>query len=245
MMWRWLALLLMVGLPSVSLAQLPGVEAFTVVDGEGGQTYSVTFQILVIMTLLALLPAGLMMVTSFARIVIVLAILRNAIGVGNTPSNQILVGLALFLTLFVMMPVFNEVYDTALQPYLSEELAPDDALRNAVEPFRAFMLSQTREQDIALFLNLADLQVEGPEDVPLRVLVPAFMTSELKTAFQIGFIIFLPFLIVDLVVASTLMSMGMLMLSPMIISMPFKIMLFVVVDGWSLIMGTLAASFFA
>ncbi|RFA28535.1 flagellar biosynthetic protein FliP [Alkalilimnicola ehrlichii] len=240
-----LIFLLLVLVPTGAFAQIPALEAFTVTNTGGGQTYSVTFQILVIMTLLALLPAGLMMMTAFARIIIVLAILRTAIGTGNTPSNQILLGLALFLTMFVMMPVFEEVNTNALQPYLAEELAPDEALVAASVPFRNFMLSQTREDDIALFLRISGRDsVASPEELPLSILVPAFMTSELKTAFQIGFIIFLPFLIIDLVVASTLMSMGMLMLSPMIISLPFKIMLFVLVDGWSLIMGTLAASFF-
>ncbi len=240
-----LTVLLLLWMPAAAFGQFaPGVEAFTVTDTGDGQTYSVNFQILVIMTLLALLPAGFMMMTAFTRIIIVLAILRTALGTASTPSNQILLGLAIFLTLFVMMPVFQEVNTTALQPYLNEGLAPDAALAKAAEPFRRFMFSQTREPDLALFLRLANREAEGPEDVPLSVLIPAFMTSELKTAFQIGFIIFLPFLVIDLVVASTLMSMGMLMLSPMIISLPFKIMLFVLVDGWSLIMGTLAASFF-
>jgi len=228
-----------------AFAQVGGLEALTVEQNGDGQTYSVTLQVLLLMTVLALLPAGLLMMTAFTRIIVVLAILRQAIGTATTPSNQILIGLALFLTLFVMAPVFGEVYERAVTPYLAEEMAAEEAVRTAMQPLREFMTAQTREQDLAMFLDLAgNGAVEGPEDVPLSVLVPAFVTSELKTAFQIGFILFLPFLVIDLVVASTLMSMGMLMLSPMIISLPFKIMLFVLVDGWSMVMGTLASSFF-
>lgn len=239
----WLCLLLLC-LPMSAQAQLPAIDAFTVQTGEHGETYSLSFQILVVMTLLTLLPAVLLMMTSFTRIIIVLGLLRTALGTAATPSNQVLLGLALFLTMFVMAPVFSQINEQALQPYLSEQIPAEQALQQATGPMRNFMLAQTREDDIALFLRLAQQDaVEGPENIPLRVLVPAFLTSELKTAFQIGFIIFLPFLVIDLVVASTLMSMGMIMLSPMIISLPFKIMLFVLVDGWSLIMGTLAASF--
>ncbi|BAU58839.1 flagellar type III secretion system pore protein FliP [Halorhodospira halochloris] len=223
----------------------PALEALTIQDTEDGQTWSLSVQILVLMTLLTMLPAMVLMMTAFTRIIVVLAILRQAMGTASTPSNQVLIGLALFLTVFVMMPVFDEVNEVALQPYLEEELGPEEALQAASQPMRDFMIQQTREDDIALFLRIADYgEVETPDDVPMTVLIPAFMTSELKTAFIIGFILYLPFLVIDLVVASTLMSMGMLMLSPMIISLPFKIMLFVLVDGWSLIMGTLAASFF-
>lgn len=233
-------------LPELALAQLPAIEAFTVESGGGGETYSLTFQILVVMTLLTLLPALLLMMTAFTRIIIVLSLLRTALGTAATPSNQVLLGLALFLTLFVMAPVFSKMNEQALQPYLAEEITSAQAVRQASEPIRGFMLAQTREEDIALFLRIANAEpVEGPEHVSLSILIPAFLTSELKTAFQIGFIIFLPFLVIDLVVASTLMSMGMIMLSPMIISLPFKIMLFVLVDGWALIMGSLAASFVA
>ena len=240
-----LLLLFLLLFPALTHAQIGGVEAITVQDGEDGQTYSVTLQVLLLMTLLTLLPAAVLMMTAFTRIVIVLGILRQAIGTAQTPSNQVIIGLAFFLTLFVMTPVLEDVYTNAVDPYLSEEMAPEEALEAAQEPFREFMASQTRDEDLALFLRISDNQgVESIEDVPFTVLVPAFMTSELKTAFQIGFILYLPFLVVDLVVSSTLMSMGMLMLSPMIISLPFKIMLFVLVDGWSLIMGTLAASFF-
>ncbi len=240
-----LLLLFLLLFPALTHAQIGGVEAITVQDGEDGQTYSVTLQVLLLMTLLTLLPAAVLMMTAFTRIVIVLGILRQAIGTAQTPSNQVIIGLAFFLTLFVMTPVLEDVYSNAVDPYLSEEMAADEALEAAQQPFREFMASQTRDEDLALFLRISDNQgVESIEDVPFTVLVPAFMTSELKTAFQIGFILYLPFLVVDLVVSSTLMSMGMLMLSPMIISLPFKIMLFVLVDGWSLVMGTLAASFF-
>lgn len=232
-------------LPELASAQVGGLDAITVQESEEGTTYSVSLQILFLMTLLTLLPAAVLMMTGFTRIVVVLGILRNAIGTAQTPSNQVLIGLAFFLTLFVMYPVFERVYEDAAQPYMAEDIAPDEALQAAMVPFREFMTAQTREADLAMFMRISDNgPVESMDDVPFTVLVPAFVTSELKTAFQIGFILFLPFLIIDLVVASTLMSMGMLMLSPMIISLPFKIMLFVLVDGWSMVMGTLAASFF-
>ncbi len=247
-MRRWLPLLvaLVAALaPFAVAAQADGVPAVTIEQTEQGETWSVSLQILALMTVLTLLPAILLMMTAFTRIIVVLAILRQAIGTTSTPSNQVLVGLALFLTLFVMQPVFNEMNQQALQPYLADEVGAVTALERAAEPLRGFMLDQTRETDLSMFLELSGTgRVEGPESVPLSVLVPAFVTSELKTAFQIGFILFLPFLVIDLVVASTLMSMGMLMLSPMIISLPFKIMLFVLVDGWSMVMGTLASSFF-
>jgi flagellar biosynthetic protein FliP len=196
------------------------------------------------MTALTLLPGALMMMTSFARIIIVLAILRQALGTQNTPSNQILIGLALFLTLFIMMPVFTEVNEVALQPYLAEQIDAAQALQAAAEPLKSFMIAQTREDDLALFARIGDFnELEEPDDVPFSLLLPSFATSELKTGFQIGFLLFIPFLIIDIVVASILMSMGMMMLSPMIISLPFKIMLFVLIDGWALVFGTLAASF--
>jgi flagellar biosynthetic protein FliP len=203
----------------------------------------VTLQILALMTALTFLPAMLMMMTSFTRIMVVFAILRQALGLQSTPSNQIILGLSLFLTIFIMTPVFEEANEVALQPYLAEEIAPLEAVDRATEPFQDFMLAQTREDDLALFMRIADVQADTPEDVSFFVLMPAFVTSELKTAFQIGFILFIPFLIIDMVVASVLMAMGMMMLSPIIISLPFKIMLFVLVDGWALIMGTLAASY--
>ncbi len=244
-MIRSFALLIALLLPAGDALAAVDIPAVTLTSApDGGQRYSVTLQILAIMTALTLLPSFVIMMTSFTRIIVVFAILRQAIGLQQTPSNQILIGLALFLTLFVMSPVINEVNETALQPYLAEELAPADALAAASKPFRRFMLSQAREDDLSLFIEISGAQkVERVEDVDFFVLVPAFMTSELKTAFQIGYILFIPFLVIDMVVASVLMSMGMMMLSPLIISLPFKIMLFVMVDGWVLVMGTLATSF--
>ncbi|MFP4271958.1 MAG: flagellar type III secretion system pore protein FliP [Halothiobacillaceae bacterium] len=235
-------LLLAVLVADPALANLP---AITVVEEEGQTQYSLTLQILALMTVLTLLPSLLLMMTSFARIIIVLAILRQALGTVQTPSNQILLGLALFLTLFIMAPVFQEVYDDAVVPYLAEEIGAEEAIEASMAPMREFMFQQTRESDIGLYQQIGGYpEFESPDDVPFTVLIAAFMTSELKTAFQIGFLIFIPFLIIDLVVASVLMSMGMMMLSPMIVSLPFKLMLFVLIDGWALLMGTLAASFF-
>ncbi len=224
-----------------------GLNLLTVTPTEnGGESYSLTLQVLALMTVLSMLPAGLMMMTSFTRIIIVLAILRQGLGTAQTPSNQILIGLALFLTFFVMAPVFENAYEQAIKPYLQEKLSPELALKHSLKPFREFMLAQTRESDLELFLDISEQDaLDSPNDVPFSMLLPAFVTSELKTAFQIGFLILIPFLVIDLVVASVLMSMGMVMLSPLIISLPFKIMLFVVVDGWALIMGTLASSFFS
>jgi len=213
-------------------------------DGGGGSTYSVSIQILMLMTLLSLLPAALITMTSFTRVLVVLAILRQAIGTGQTPSNQIILGLALFLSMFIMAPVFEQAYDTGLQPYMNETIGFEEAFENAEVPFREFMLNQTREADLLMFTGLGGYDgFIASDDIPMKVLLPSFLTSELKTAFQIGFLVFIPFLVIDLVVASVLMSMGMMMLSPMLISLPFKIMLFVLIDGWSLIVGTLAASF--
>ncbi|WP_407646757.1 flagellar type III secretion system pore protein FliP [Fluctibacter halophilus] len=224
----------------------PGLQAVTVTTNpDGSQDYTMTLQVLAIMTALSLLPAFIMMMTSFTRIIIVLSILRQAIGLQQSPSNQILIGVALFLSMFIMAPVFEEINEKALQPYLNEEMTSLEAFEQAKQPMRAFMLSQTRVKDLETFVELGDYQgqFDGPEDVPMNVLIPAFVTSELKTAFQIGFMLFIPFLILDLVVASILMAMGMMMLSPMIVSLPFKLMLFVLVDGWNLIFGTLATSF--
>ena len=225
----------------------PGIPAVSVsTDPQGGQTYTLTLQILMLMTALTLLPGILLMMTSFTRIVIVLAILRQAIGAGQAPPNQVLIGLALFLTFFVMGPVLDRVNTDAVQPYMAGTIDATAALDKGVQPLKKFMLDQTRESDIATFVRISGGDgFNSPEEVPLRILVPAFATSELKSAFQIGFLIFIPFVIIDLVVASVLMSMGMMMLSPVLISLPFKLMLFVLVDGWGLIMGTLAASFYA
>ena len=242
----WLALIAGLCLPALAQADLPGIPAFTVEPGENGtEEYSVTLQILALMTALTFLPAMLMMMTSFTRIIVVLSILRQAIGLQQSPSNQILVGVSLFLSLFIMTPVFDEINVRALQPYLDEEMTSMEAFEQAKGPMRAFMLSQTRVKDLETFVSIAgeEDKYADPTEVPLNILIPAFVTSELKTAFQIGFMLFIPFLIIDLVVASILMSMGMMMLSPMIVSLPFKLMLFVLVDGWNLIFGTLATSF--
>ena len=223
----------------------PGIPVVTVEPSGQGQSYTLTLQMLALMTAITLLPAALLMMTGFTRIVIVLAILRQALGAGQAPPNQVLIGLALFLTFFVMGPVFDRVYDDAVLPYMDGKIETSVAMEKGIAPLKQFMLDQTRENDIATFVRIAGGQgYATPQDVPLKILVPAFATSELKSAFQIGFLIFIPFVIIDLVVASVLMSMGMMMLSPMLISLPFKIMLFVLVDGWALVMGTLAASFY-
>jgi flagellar biosynthesis protein FliP len=230
--------------PSLASAQasLPAVAIKTAADG--GQSYSLTFQILILMTVLTFLPAILLAMTSFTRIIIVLSILRQALGMSTTPSNQVLTGLALFMTFFVMSSTLDQSYAGGIKPYLDGQIAGEVAIERTVQPLKKFMLAQTRETDLALFTKLAGrTQYSSPDDVPLTVLLPTFMTSELKTAFQIGFMVFIPFLVIDLVVASVLMSMGMMMLSPVLISLPFKIMLFVVVDGWTLLLGTLASSF--
>ena len=228
-----------------ALPAIPGLPALTVkTNADGTQEYTVTLQILAIMTALTFLPALLMMMTSFTRIIIVFSILRQALGLQQSPSNQILIGLALFLTLFIMQPVLNKVNEDALQPYINQQIGAQEALAKTAAPFHAFMLAQTRESDIALFVGIAKHPpIAEPEETPFNILVPAFIISELKTAFQIGFIIFIPFLVIDIVVSSVLMAMGMMMLSPLIISLPFKIMLFVLVDGWAMIVGTLAASY--
>ena len=243
---RWLLLPLLFLLPWHGAAADAGIQAVSVTTAPNGtQTYSVTIQVLALMTALTLLPAALMMMTSFTRIIIVLSILRQALGTAQTPTTQTLIGLALFLTFFIMGPGFDRAYQDGVKPYMDGHLEAGQAVEKAAAPFRKFMLAQTRETDLALFMRLSGHgKVDSVDRVPFTSLVPAFVTSELKTAFQIGFLIFIPFLIIDLVVASTLMSMGMMMLSPLIISLPFKIMLFVLVDGWSLIIGTLASSFY-
>ncbi|HZP85927.1 MAG TPA: flagellar type III secretion system pore protein FliP [Burkholderiales bacterium] len=210
----------------------------------GGQNYSLPVQTLLVLTALAFLPAVLLLMTAFTRIVIVLSLLRHALGTQASPPNQVIIGLSLFLTLFVMGPVADRIYDDAYLPYSQQKIGFDQALDRAQGPLKTFMLKQTREPDLALFFKLARQTPPATKaDIPLRVLVPAFVTSELKTAFQIGFMVFLPFLIIDMVVASVLMSMGMMMLSPVLISLPFKLMLFVLVDGWNLLIGSLVASF--
>ncbi|MDD2050801.1 flagellar type III secretion system pore protein FliP [Pseudomonas putida] len=240
-----LSLLLLLAAPLALAADPLSIPAITLSNGaDGQQEYSVSLQILLIMTALSFIPAFVILMTSFTRIIIVFSILRQALGLQQTPSNQILTGLALFLTMFIMAPVFDRVNKDALQPYLNEQMVAQEAIAKAQVPLKDFMLAQTRQSDLDLFMRLSKrTDIASPDQAPLTILVPAFVTSELKTAFQIGFMIFIPFLIIDLVVASVLMAMGMMMLSPLIISLPFKIMLFVLVDGWALIMGTLAGSF--
>ncbi|KXJ45089.1 MAG: flagellar type III secretion system pore protein FliP [Cycloclasticus sp.] len=236
-------LALFLALTPFSATAANGIEAITIAGD--GKSYSVTLQILAVMTVLTVLPSLLVMMTSFTRIIVVFSILRQAMGTPQTPSNQILLGLALFLTFFIMSPVLEKANNEGLQPYLNDQIAADVAITKVIEPFRSFMLRQTRNDDLEMFARISGAEpITDASDVPLSLLLPAFVTSELKTAFQIGFMIFVPFLIIDMVVASVLMSMGMMMLSPLIISLPFKLMLFVLVDGWALIMETLAASFF-
>lgn len=243
--WLAVLLVLLAGAPAV-LAAPAGLPAVTVIPtAGGGETWSLSLQILALMTALTLLPSALLMMTAFTRVIIVLALLRQALGTMQTPSNQILIGLALFLTFFIMAPVFERINDRALAPYLNDTITFQQALQEGQQPLQAFMLAQTRESDLALFTRLSGREsLESADQVPFPLLVPAYITSELKTAFQIGFMLFIPFLIIDLVVASVLMAMGMMMLSPMMISFPLKLMLFVLVDGWSLLMSTLASSFY-
>ncbi|KXJ49209.1 MAG: flagellar biosynthesis protein flip [Colwellia sp. Phe_37] len=211
---------------------------------DGSQEYSVTLQILIFMTALSFIPAAVIMMTSFTRIVVVMAILRQAFGLQQTPSNQVIIGITLFMTLFIMTPVYNQINERAIQPYLQDQLTSVEAVNKAKVPLRAFMLEQTRIKDLDTLAQMAGIkQVDKPTDLPMTVIIPAFVISELKTAFQIGFMLFIPFLIIDLVVASILMAMGMMMLSPMIVSLPFKLMLFVLIDGWNLVIGTLATSY--
>lgn len=231
-------------LPGTALGQeIPGIVSQPTADG--GQQWSIQLQTLLLLSSMAFLPAMLLMMTGFTRIIIVLSLLRTAMGTQSAPPNQVLLGLALFLTFFVMSPVFGQVYEIAWIPLSEDAINFEEFLQLGSQPFREFMLAQTREPDLALFARLADVgEMQGPEDVPMRVLLPSFVTSELKTAFQIGFTIFIPFLIIDLVVASVLMSLGMMMVPPATISLPFKLMLFVLVDGWQLIIGSLAESFY-
>ncbi|WCP67946.1 flagellar type III secretion system pore protein FliP [Vibrio tubiashii] len=221
-----------------------GIPAFTMTtNADGGEDYSINLQILALMTMLGFLPAMVILMTSFTRIVVVMSILRQAMGLQQTPSNQVIIGIAIFLTFFIMSPVLNKINDEAIQPYINEQITAREAFDLAQVPMKDFMLKQTRVKDLETFVNISGSTATAPEDVSMAVLIPAFITSELKTAFQIGFMLFLPFLIIDLVVASVLMAMGMMMLSPMIVSLPFKLMLFVLVDGWNLILSTLAGSF--
>jgi flagellar biosynthetic protein FliP len=241
---KWIVLFLLL-VPALAMAET-GIPAFTSTPAPGGgQNYSLSLQTLILLTALTFLPAVLLMMTAFTRIIIVLSLLRQALGTLQSPPNQVIVGLSLFLTFFVMAPVFDRINNEALQPYLADQMNVMEALEKGSGPLKQFMLQQTRQEDLALFVKLSKTPpLQGPEAVPLKVLVPAYVISELKTAFQIGFVIFIPFLIIDMVVASVLMSMGMMMLSPVTISFPFKLMLFVLVDGWSLLIGSLVQSFY-
>jgi flagellar biosynthetic protein FliP len=239
------ALCLVVGPAAAQAApQGPGQLPLLIGTGQGGTSFSVPVQTLLFFTALSFLPAVLLMMTSFTRIVIVLSLLRQALGTQAAPPNQVVVGLSLFLTMFVMGPTLDRVYADAYQPYSENRITFDQALARGEAPLRQFMLKQTRQSDFALFSRLARLDpAVTAETAPIRVLVPAFVTSELKSAFQIGFMIFIPFLVIDMVVASVLMSLGMMMLSPVLVALPFKLMLFVLADGWNLLIGSLAASF--
>lgn len=234
--------LLIVALPGAALAQ--GLPALTMSETEGGTTYSLSLQIVALMTALTVLPSIVLGMTAFTRIIIVLSILRQALGTQQTPPNQVLIALALFLTFFVMQPTMTAFYDQALSPYLDGQMPADQAIEIGSDILRGFLIENTRQNDLMMFQQLAG---DGPyatqDDVPLSVLLPAFITSELKTAFQIGFLIFLPFLVIDMVVASILMALGMMMLSPMLVSLPIKLLLFVLVDGWALTVGSLAATY--
>ncbi len=243
------ALSLISAFPEAALAQAaPGVPGgslpLVIGQGPGGTSYSVPIQTLLFFTALSFIPAVLLLMTSFTRIVIVLSLLRQALGTQSAPPNQVIIGLSLFLTMFVMGPTIDRVYTEAYQPYSNQQIDFNVALQRAEVPVREFMLKQTRESDFALFAKLAKLEPSvTAQDAPFRVIVPAFVTSELKSAFQIGFMIFIPFLIIDMIVASVLMSLGMMMLSPVLVALPFKLMLFVLADGWNLLLGSLAASF--
>src|SRR5471032_730691 len=242
---KWLMALAALALPLWALAE-PGIPAFTATPATGGGTnYTLPIQTMLLMTALSFIPAALLMMTSFTRIIIVLSLLRQALGTQSAPPNQVMVGLALFLTLFVMGPTFDKIYTEAYLPLQENKINMSVAMDKGAAPLKTFMMKQTRQTDLALFAKMSrSPALQGPEDVPLRILVPAFVTSELKTAFQIGFAIFIPFLIIDMVVASVLMSMGMMMMSPATISLPFKLMLFVLVDGWQLLLGSLSQSFY-
>jgi len=242
----WAVLLAVAAMwPTGTLAQAT-LPAITATPGPGGaETYSLSMQTLLLMTSLSFLPAALLMMTGFTRIIIVLGLLRSALGTAMSPPNHVLVGLSLFLTFYIMSPVFDQVYTEAYQPLASGTITFETAVQRAGVPMHTFMLHQTRETDLALFADMArQPAMEDPSQVPMKILIPAFITSELKTAFQIGFTIFIPFLIIDLVVASVLMALGMMMVPPVTVALPFKLMLFVLADGWNLLLGSLARSFY-
>jgi len=239
-----LLVFLLCGTPLLGQGANPAGSGLQINFGPGTESFSLPIRIIIVLTVLAFLPAMVISMTSFTRIIIVVHFLRQALGTQSAPNNQILIGLTLFLTFFVMGPVWDQVYDVAIVPYQAGTLSEFDALTEAIEPLRSFMVKQVREEDLALFVKIGKLpQPKSIEELPLRVIVPAFMISELKTAFQIGFVLFLPFLVIDMVVSSILLSMGMLQLPPIIISTPFKILLFILVDGWNLVVGSLLRSF--
>jgi flagellar biosynthetic protein FliP len=239
------ALLMIMALPLLAAAQTEPLPLASVANAADGQSFSLSIQILVMMTLLTLLPAAVLSTSAFMRIIIVLSILRQALGTAQTPPNQVLLGVALFLTFFVMTPVIDSVWAQSVKPYMDGDIDATTAFEQGIQPLRVFMLDQTRDSDVQLFAGIAGYDdFQSAAEVPTSIVIPSFMVSELKTAFQVGFLIFIPFLVIDLVVSSVLMSMGMMMLSPMLISLPFKIMLFVLVDGWAMVLGSLAASFY-
>ncbi len=252
---RHIAAAMLLALPAAAHAQtqaaaaqaaIPGAldRAFGAISGGQGSGLGLSLQLLLIMGLLTILPSLVLMMTSFTRILIVLSILRHALGLQQSPPNQVLIGISLFLSLFIMAPTLERVNETAIAPYSAGQIGAEVAIERGGDQFHAFMIRQTREYDLEMFADIADAgQFASPQDVPFSILLPAFVTSELKTAFQIGFMLFLPFLVIDLVVSSVLMSLGMMMMSPMIVSLPFKLLLFVLVDGWALLMGSLASSF--
>lgn len=235
---------LLAGLLLLAMTAPAGAQGVTIGFGEGTGVTERAIQLIALVTVLSLAPSILIMVTSFTRIVVVLSLLRTAIGVQQSPPNTVVISLALFLTAFVMAPVFQKAYETGIQPLMNEEIEVKQAFERATGPFQGFMLAHVREKDLGLFMDMSGSEApENPEDVSLRVLVPAFMISELKRAFEIGFLLFVPFIVIDMVVASVLMSMGMMMLPPVIISLPFKLVFFVLVDGWHLVAGSLVQSY--
>jgi flagellar biosynthetic protein FliP len=238
-------LLCLAASPALAQDMGAGIPAFNINNAaDGGTTYSLSLQILALMTALTVLPSLVLGMTSFTRVIIVLSILRQAMGTQQTPPNQVLVAIALFLTLFIMAPTFTELNSAVISPYLDGQMPAEAALVNGANVMKDFLINNTRVNDLVMFTEMAgDKAYDSPEEVPLSVLLPAFITSELKTAFQIGFLLFLPFLVIDMVIASILMSLGMMMLSPMLVSLPFKLLLFVLVDGWAMTVGSLVATY--
>ena len=241
--------IILLSLLFVSQYSFAGLSPLTIVAqtaNQEGQNWSLPVETLVFLTLLTFIPIILLLMTSFTRIIIVLGLLRSALGTQSAPPNQLILGIALFMTFFIMSPTLDKIYQDAYLPYSEQKITMEEGLEEATKPLREFMLTQTRESDLALFVNMSHAtEIQTREEIPIRILVPAFVASELKTAFQIGFTLFIPFLVIDLVVASTLMALGMMMVPPATVSLPFKIMLFVLADGWHLLLGSLAQSFFS